>query len=413
MATPVTEISYPPLDSQATTSFIDNQVQAADQTGDLQTDFAQALYNVLGLQDGRSKYSLDDLWKRYIINVIAGDGNAESGNPAAAGGKGNNAAAKGQHVATYYSQAFLRNPGNANKFPLGAPEVLDPSAYTLEDMWNLDGSNSPTGQVTNLAGYFTSGGINGMCWSDDGTLLTIANGGDDKVKTLTCSTPWDPSSVPASDAVVGNVGITNPYNVGFSDDGATWWCLDGTDTLRVFKDQCSTPYVVGGTATSTEAKNGSAFSLGGSADGPAWISRDGLQAFWFRADSSPVIDNFMRHCTMTTPWDLDTLQAYDSEVTDGQLGVGGPSINGMMIVSDDGTKMILGAAAGGSCRLIEMATANDVSLANLTLNTVDTTSFDNFSGTKDGDLGVMDRNGKIWRCDANNTNWDIGVWAPT
>lgn len=413
MATPVTEISYPPIESQATTTFIDSQVAAADQTGDLQTDFAQALYSVLGLTDGRNNYSLDDLWKRYIINVIAGDGNAESGNPAARGGKGNNAAGKGQHPGTYYPPGFLKNPGNANKFPLGAPEILDPSAYTLEDMWNVDGANSPTALLTNLASYFTSGGINGFCWSDDGTLLTIANGGDDRIKTLTVTTPWDPSTVPAADAVVGDVAMTNPSNVGFSDDGATWWCLDGTDTLRVFKDQCTTPYAVAGTATSTEAKGGAAFSLGGSADGPAWISRDGLQAFWFRADSNPVIDSFLRHCTMTTAWDLDTLQVYDSEVADGQLGVGGPNISGMMIVNDAGTRMLLGAASGGSCRTVDMATANDVSLANLTLGTIDTTTFDDFSGLKDGDLGWMDRNGKIWRCDSNDSNFDLAVWAPT
>lgn len=107
----VTQIEYPPIDSQATYTFIDTHVPTANQTGSLNDDFKLALANLLSLDV--NKYSIDDLWRRYIVAHISTDGNAKSGNPAAGGRKG------GQHLGHYYSNEFRKNPGNANSLPGG------------------------------------------------------------------------------------------------------------------------------------------------------------------------------------------------------------------------------------------------------------------------------------------------------
>lgn len=107
----VTQIEYPPLDSQATYTFIDTHVPAANQTGSINDDFKLALANLLSLDV--SKYSIDDLWRRYIVAHVATDGNAKSGNPAARGKKA------GQHLGHYYDKDFRKNAGNNNSLPGG------------------------------------------------------------------------------------------------------------------------------------------------------------------------------------------------------------------------------------------------------------------------------------------------------
>lgn len=111
MATQTTEVAWPPLDSQASQSLVDEFVPAADQTGDLQTDFKKALIAKLGLIG--QGYSLDDLWHRYLIEVVPSD--AESVGPA----KRSPPEHAGQHPKHYLPPGRLRNPGNAKGFPFG------------------------------------------------------------------------------------------------------------------------------------------------------------------------------------------------------------------------------------------------------------------------------------------------------
>lgn len=130
MPTPVTQIEYPPLDSQATYTFIDSQLTAAQKTGSLADDFKLALATVLSLDP--NKYAVDDLWRRYLTTVVSGDANAKSGNPAAGGRKG------GQHMGHYYSQSHRKNTGNANSYPGGGFNMPKSANLTC----HLDAGNS-------------------------------------------------------------------------------------------------------------------------------------------------------------------------------------------------------------------------------------------------------------------------------
>jgi len=148
MATQVTEITYPPIQSQATTTFIEGQVDAADRTGSLPDDFKLALANILSLDV--NNYSIDDLWKRYIIDLVAGDANARPGNPAA-GGRGHQGHV-GQGMSHYYSKAFRNNPSNANAFPGGS--LIKASEVKFRTSFN--GADGQTSHVSQDSGERTA-----------------------------------------------------------------------------------------------------------------------------------------------------------------------------------------------------------------------------------------------------------------
>lgn len=113
MATQTTEHDYPPLDSVGIHTFIESQ--GGTLTGDINTDFRNALFILVEPGGKANDYSIDDLWQRHVIANISGDANAAAGNPAAAGrGKSGFVGNKPQQ---YYDHAFLKNPGNANDFP--------------------------------------------------------------------------------------------------------------------------------------------------------------------------------------------------------------------------------------------------------------------------------------------------------
>ena len=112
--TDVTEIAYPPIQSQATQTFIDDNVLEADRTGSMIDDFKVALANILSVDV--NAYSIDDLWALHIRTNFPGDANLEAGAPAGR----TPFAFGGMHPAHNYSQAYLRNPNNANTFPGGS-----------------------------------------------------------------------------------------------------------------------------------------------------------------------------------------------------------------------------------------------------------------------------------------------------
>ena len=112
-----TQIAFPPIQSQATEDFIAANVVEADRHGSMVDDFKKALANNLTLD--ANDYSIDDLWALYILGPIAADtANTSPGNSAAARGKN-----VGQHPRHYYPPAFLRNPGNVNRFPMGGDPI--------------------------------------------------------------------------------------------------------------------------------------------------------------------------------------------------------------------------------------------------------------------------------------------------
>jgi hypothetical protein len=104
-------------------------------------------------------FSIDDLWARYIVSEVSGDGNAEAGNSATAGrgiGAGG-AGHSGQHPRGYYTRPFLNNPGNANEFPGGA----DPNAQALI-MGTAGGTTPPT--ITGSGTILTCQNLSNFGW---------------------------------------------------------------------------------------------------------------------------------------------------------------------------------------------------------------------------------------------------------
>lgn len=135
--TAVTDIAYPPLQSQATTTFINDNVPEADRTGAIPDDFKKALANILSLDV--NAYSIDDLWNFHIAANISGDSNAEPGNPAGRGARG------GQHPRHFYSSRYLRNAGNSNAFPgSGGASGSDDDWASVSMLLALDGADAAT-----------------------------------------------------------------------------------------------------------------------------------------------------------------------------------------------------------------------------------------------------------------------------
>lgn len=140
MATRTTEVSWFALDSQASQSFIDEFVAAADQSGDLQTDFKKALIAKLGLSGGH--YSLDDLWKRYALEVIPSD--SEAVGPA----KRSPPEHAGQHPKHYLPPGRLRNAGNAKGFPFGTSSSYPVGNFMWWYQTSLPGMDYPLPTTT-------------------------------------------------------------------------------------------------------------------------------------------------------------------------------------------------------------------------------------------------------------------------
>jgi hypothetical protein len=189
------------------------------------------------------------------------------------------------------------------------------------------------------------------------------------------------------------------------------WYLGSVDTVYVAT--CTTAYVVPSpyTVTSQEAKSGSAFSFSGSADGPVWINRAGTKMWWFAADTSPVIDQYVRTSTMSTPWDLDTLAAYTSQCSDGQWGMGGFNVSQGVIINEDATECLFLGASGADSAKFTLDVGNVVTNGEWTRGTIDSTTYDDFIGTIDADMGFMDSRGKLWRWDTGTINPYIGLWS--
>ncbi len=133
MPTNTTEVAFPPLDSQATQSFIDDNVASAAQSGDIATDFKKALISILGLAG--VGYSLDDLWKRYQLSAtVTGDPDVQGPPSRTPPGHG------GQHPRGFLPPDRTRNTGNTNGFPSSAP-VVDPTFSAVVLQSNMEGTD--------------------------------------------------------------------------------------------------------------------------------------------------------------------------------------------------------------------------------------------------------------------------------
>lgn len=182
MVTSVTEHEYPPLDSEGVYTFI--TAQGGAQTGDLNTDFRNALFIAVAPGGKANDYSIDDLWQRHIIANVAGDANTAAGNPATAGrGKSGFVGNKLKH---YYKHAYLKNPANANTFPGGGGGTPEATFANVKVLLLMEGAN---GQET-----YTSedAGARVLTPFGSGTVLDTSQFkfGSSSMKTPGTSTYW-------------------------------------------------------------------------------------------------------------------------------------------------------------------------------------------------------------------------------
>lgn len=213
-----------PLDSQATYTFIDGILTEDQKTGDLQTDFKLALYVNLGLVNGVSKYSIDDLWKRHILVNIATDGNATPGNPAS------NGQHAGQHLGMYYDDDFLNNPGNTNPFPGGNGGGFNLNTFTAFDDWdNVSLTTAPTEAVA----YTPTG--DSVVLQDDTTNYRIH-----QLALSAFTLPAD-STATTNDGTTGRTITYRSYDFAWNGDGTILWGCRG---VNVFGWDLSTAYDV-------------------------------------------------------------------------------------------------------------------------------------------------------------------------
>lgn len=128
--TQTTQISWMALDSTATYAFIEAHVDASLQTGDISTDFKKALIAALGLSGGN--YSLDDLWKRYILSTLVTTDTDVEGGPSRTPPEHT-----GQHPGHFLPPSRLKNADESG-FP-GAGDATVLSYLKFEGTLNSPG----------------------------------------------------------------------------------------------------------------------------------------------------------------------------------------------------------------------------------------------------------------------------------
>jgi len=200
MATQTTQVAFPPLDSQATTSLIEANVAEGDRTGDIQTDFKKALISLLGLSG--SGYSLDDLWKRYqLSSTVTGDTDVQGPPSRTPPGHG------GQHPRHFLPPGRLKNADNANGFPGASGGGAEPAVQEIPD---IDAVTFTLEQTSAALGTGMWAG-----WpAPDGTAVYFMLNPFNTIHKRNLSTPWDLSTMSVSD---DGVSAEATDNVGFYD----------------------------------------------------------------------------------------------------------------------------------------------------------------------------------------------------
>ena len=311
MATPTTEHDYPPIDSQGIHTFITDQGGAV--TGDLQTDFRNALFIAVAPGGKVNDYSIDDLWQRHVITNISGDSNAESGNPAAAGrGKSGFVGLRPIH---YYEKAFLKNPGNVNAFPGGASVTIGNDIDTFVV--------SPVlGTNTVVAGFSVDGGCH---VNSDASRIYTCDATPDAPTQFTMSTPGDITTATAQ--TQGSVDSGRPFGV---------W-LDETETkmLLTHHSASSTMHTLSTPGdTSTMSAIESSFNPNPTSTGlyNGTMNGDGTK-FIAGGVGGKIIQ-----VSLSTPYDLSTASITDTYSTAAQTSNNLYSFG----IDPSGTKIFIG-----------------------------------------------------------------------
>lgn len=227
-------IQYLPLPNTATQTFIDDNVDTEDQSGDLQTDFRKALVAVLGdaAVPDENKYTLDDLWKLYVQNIVAEDSNAEDGNPAGEGAGDNGYV--GGALEHYYSEDYLDNQNGENGFPGGGGFPVGADIETFTGFTNINA----VVETDASQGYSAN---QGCAVSNDGTIILLHSTTFNRIYEYIMGTAWDITSFP--DPNDATASLAEPFfdckYMMLSADGK--WVYYARPSTRIGQLPLSTP----------------------------------------------------------------------------------------------------------------------------------------------------------------------------
>lgn len=269
-------MQYPPLPNATTQAFIDDSGVTA--TGNMMADFHVALTQycidagVIADEADGERYSQDDLWQLYLLNVVSEDANAEPDNPAKRGKKG------GQSPGHYYKEVDRGNPNK--KFPTaGFSEAQDLGWF---DMVNQVEQTEVISGTNNGASHWSSDGAYWLTWDSNFFRLYAA------------STPWDQSTLTLSSSFAQTTAGV-PNDVWLHPDG-TYWSAKQSTAMNVYL--MSTPYDL--TSSSLQ-------------DGPDSFNGEGCQwksngTGFYRIDSTGNLS----YVPISTPWNMSTFGTPDT-----------------------------------------------------------------------------------------------------
>jgi hypothetical protein len=357
MATPTTEHDYPPIDSQGIHTFITNQ--GGTLTGDLQTDFRNALFISVAPGGKANDYSIDDLWQRHVITNISSDSNAETGNPATAGrGKSGFVGLRPIH---YYEKAFLKNPGNANAFP-GSTSMGDIGesiqGWHLAEVWHDGGDKTNSSwdlsKIVNDTAH-TANEINSINWANEGSALLTANPNQDSTYGFTCSTPYDASTAVWDGTRVGTATTVLLQGADWSHDG-NYYLTNNTWAKRLDMHAAATPYKVDSTDVRSSTCTNAELGFDDTITGNACMSPDGTAVYAIGEMQVNTISLLKR--TLGTPYDLSDRGALVTQEVESQgITTISSSTAHLMI---DATETYMWYASGGTLARGTMSTPGDI-----------------------------------------------------
>lgn len=196
---------------------------------------------------------------------------------------------------------------------------------------------------------YTYWDVNWMAWKPDGTKFYITWEQNNTVYQFSCSTAWDVTTGTYDSKYVAT-GTNVSAALWFSDDGQTMWIWWGWNTGYVYKFTLSTAWDVS-TASyvwdATWKSNESFYCCTGYCMADDWnylyvLSRE---------------DNRIRRYTMSTPYDVTTLQTW---VWDYQEYTPTSTYNHKVILNPDGTQLFYYARQDMQIHICALSTPFDL-----------------------------------------------------
>jgi len=231
---------------------------------------------------------------------------------------------------------------NSYNFPPPAPTAYnDPLDWTLIQSWETG-----SGDMVAIDAAFNglSGFTGGVIWSLDGTVITLASTGEDRIRSFSCSTPWDPDTA----TLIATRTVTNAIHLFASADGTLIIYERSTDTMV---GVAVTNFTINGSAE-TGAMNKAASGHSGSVD-RSFYPIDDLSYMYV---DGPGLTRIRQVDFTGGAGDFDNpILGQESTINWTQNGsVGGSKI------SKDGTRIYRGAGTAG-VEILEMSTPFDLS----------------------------------------------------